>query len=201
MKVAVLDLGTIFAKLFKSPVSPVVPTPAPTSSGSGLSAPSPSKAVTTSFLLLPPPQSPLHALTTSFPRIPSGRHAAAAHPAGLSSSVPGTPAPTADGPSWDPRDGPPLPTLQHAGGDITPKPTAHPTPILVRPAQPAPSLLPVASRTGGPCRSPRHLQGLPLEPPGMSWGGPSGKQMLFTLPDIGEEVLLENDSDSCPSEA
>ncbi|XP_068134768.1 protein FAM149A isoform X2 [Hyperolius riggenbachi] len=193
MKVAVLDLGTVFAKFFKSSVSPINPGPSsnPFSQGSstvnasGLATPS--LAPKTPFLLLSAPPSPLHILSTSassLSRVPSGK--SAAH----SPQANGISAPSSPSHSTKPQPANPtasgITRLQHVSEEpwTGPQPrTSSPTPpttILVRPAPTNSSTVMPTIQTNHSSRSPRLL-------PDTSLSGWNTKSMLFTLPDIGEE--------------
>ncbi|XP_029442802.1 protein FAM149A isoform X2 [Rhinatrema bivittatum] len=195
MKVAVLDLGTVFARIFKTSA------PAPSGGGSNFPhastatpAPSAAKAATGLLLLPPPPPSPL---VSPLPRIPS------ATAGGSGSSLPGSPGLSVS-------RAPPPPALslpRESPSSRAPTPAAH-IPVLVRPAH-TPSPLPIpAGRAAlspgsglsplhaSPSRSPR----LQPDPPGPGWSGPGSKALLITLPDIGEEWLPETDSDDWPGD-
>ncbi|KAM4053215.1 protein FAM149A isoform 2-T2 [Anomaloglossus baeobatrachus] len=194
MKVAVLDLGTVFAKFFKSSVSPLSPGPTsnPFSQGSNAvnssGAAVPSLSSKTPFLLLSAPPSPLHilntptTLTSSLSRIPSGK---ALTPSPHSSGI--------SAPSSPPHPVKPQPSnsvssnttqLKHLNEEswINPQPSS-PTPqttILVRPAPTSINTTTSTMPSNHPTRSPRLLQ----ETSATGW---NSKSMLFTLPDIGEE--------------
>ncbi|XP_077000753.1 protein FAM149A isoform X2 [Tamandua tetradactyla] len=215
MKVAVLDLGSFFAKIFKtSTAPPAVPSPVASSShsggvdcdaGSSLSAaptltlfpalaPASPSAPRGAPAPMPPAPGPLHPLlTASYPRVSAaGRATDAVWPPG---SLPNSP----------------------RAAKVQPLPQPLPQP------QPQPHVLPSTSGSG----SPAHLVALARPPagPGGVWGalpsiggsasprsaqqpgpgerepsawkppGPGPKTLLFTLPDIGEEWASDSDSE------
>ncbi|KAM8938910.1 protein FAM149A isoform 2-T2 [Pelodytes ibericus] len=217
MKVAVLDLGTIFAKIFKSSVSPITPGPSGnsfsqssvqvTSSGSTNS----SLVHKTSFLLLPTPPSHLNVInsatssSSSLPRVSSGK--ALTHLGGLSApSSPYhlnksegiiSPVSTFEGALQQPYE-----ELWATTETTAPMSSAT---ILVRPA-PNNNLIMSTIQPGHSSRSPRLLQD-------NLTSGWNTKSMLLTLPDIGEEStdyedshhsrgkgLSRGNTDPCPSE-
>ncbi|XP_053559869.1 protein FAM149A [Bombina bombina] len=193
MKVAVLDLGTIFAKIFKSSVSPVNPGASnnPFSQGShtGTSASTNNSfAQKASFLLLPAPASPLYILnsptssSSSLPRIPSGK-ALPSHISGL--STPSSPAhqikPQHTNPVVSNTSVTPL-QQQNEMSSASPQPRAtSPATNLVRPSPSSTNLMSPTMQPINSSRSPRLHQ----DTSAPAW---NTKSMLFTLPDIGEEA-------------
>ncbi|XP_071978726.1 protein FAM149A isoform X2 [Engystomops pustulosus] len=195
MKVAVLDLGTVFAKFFKSSVSPISPgaTTNPFSQGSNAVsssvAPVTSLAGKTPILLLSAPPSPLHILSTptastsSLSRVPSGK--------ALTLNLPSN---GISAPSSPPHSVKPQPPNLVSSSVVQPKqvneeswtnphPTSSsppPTTILVRSAPTNINTITPAMPSNHSSWSPRFLQETSLS----SW---NTKSMLFTLPDIGEE--------------
>ncbi|CAN2388658.1 Protein of unknown function (DUF3719) [Pristimantis euphronides] len=195
MKVAVLDLGTVFAKFFKSSASPLSlgPTSNPFSQGSsavnspGVTVPSNGK---TPFLLLSAPPSPLHSLTTptastsSLSRVPPGKALPPSpHLSGIS-------APSSPAHSVKPQ---PSSSVSNSVAQLkqlseeswtNPQSTASSSPppstILLRPAPTSINTITPAMQNSHSSRSPRLLQEV-------SVSGWNTKSMLFTLPDIGEE--------------
>ncbi|CAH2300348.1 Hypothetical predicted protein [Pelobates cultripes] len=194
MKVAVLDLGTIFAKIFKSSVSPINPAPSSNSfsqsSGPVASPGPPNSSVIhkTPFILLPHPPSPLNIISSatysssSLPRVSSGK--ALSHVGGLSapsspshSNKPHVPHSAVNTPdivlqqpieeSW-------------AAPETTVTTTMPSTAILVRPALTTTSLIIPTTQPAHSSRSSRH-------PQDSLTSGWNTKSMLLTLPDIGEE--------------
>ncbi|KAG9479847.1 hypothetical protein GDO78_011725 [Eleutherodactylus coqui] len=194
MKVAVLDLGTVFAKFFKSSVSPLGPGPTsnPFSQGSNAVNSSgtavPSLAGKTPFLLLSAPPSPLHILSTptastsSLSRIPSGKALTSSpHLSGI--SAPSSPAHSVK-PSSSVSSS--VAQLKQVGEEswtnphFTASSSPPPSTILVRPAPTSINMITPAMQSNHSSRSPRLLQET-------SVSGWNTKSMLFTLPDIGEE--------------
>ncbi|KAM4807532.1 protein FAM149A [Rhinophrynus dorsalis] len=196
MKVAVLDLGTIFAKIFKSSVSPINPGPSsnPFSQGSG-SVTSPgttsgSLSQKASFLFLPAPPSPLHIFNSStplsspLPQIPSGQS--------LTAPLSGLSVPSSPSHSTKPQAGNvgsstfgALPQQLYEESWATPQSaTTSPTPPTPIPICPGPSNTMQPNHSS---RSPRLHQDT-------SAAGWNTKSMLFTLPDIGEESTDYEDS-------
>ncbi|XP_018098667.1 protein FAM149A [Xenopus laevis] len=191
MKVAVLDLGTIFAKIFKSSVSPVNPGPSssPFSQGSASGNTNGSLAQKASFLLLPAPPSPRNLLSSltssssSLPRVPSGKalathltgystpnspsHATKPHAANLGVSSFGASTQQANEESG-------------LGSQTTVTSPTPPNTILVRAAPSNANVVMPAMQLNHPSRSPwLHRD--------VSASGWNTKSMLFNLPDIGEE--------------
>lgn len=221
MKVAVLDLGSLFAKIFKtSTAPPAVPAPIASSSHSGGAATagpagkalSPASTLTLQPALPPDspsasrgmPVPPHPVLTASYPTVsvPSGASEAVGTPFSLPSS---------------PR-------------------AAKVQPLLQSLLQPSPQTLPLASASGGgsAAGSPAHLAGLARPPPGPGGvgaalpsirgatgsssltlsprnprqpaageqehsacmpPGPGPKTLFFALPNIGEEWASDSDSE------
>ncbi|XP_040274691.1 protein FAM149A isoform X1 [Bufo bufo] len=194
MKVAVLDLGTVFAKFFKSSVSPKSPGPTnnPFSQGSNEGSSSgstvPSLAGKTPFLLLSSPPSPLHSLntptasTSSLSRIPSGK-ALTPSPYSSGISAPSSPAHSVK-PQPSNSVSSSLAQLKQLNEDSWTNPahtaSSSPVTILVRPAPTSITTMTPAMQSNHSSRSPRLLQET-------SVSGWNTKSMLFTLPDIGEE--------------
>ncbi|KAM5192341.1 protein FAM149A [Mantella aurantiaca] len=197
MKVAVLDLGTVFAKFFKSSVSPLNSGPGsnPFSQGSnstGFSATS--LAPKTPFLLLSAPPSPLHILTTSassLSRVASGKSTThSTQTNGI--SAPSSPSHSAKPLVLNPAANS-VSTFQQVqeeewtGNQPT---TSSPTPlttILLRPSPSNSNPVITTIQSNHSNRSPRHI-------PESSVSGWNTKSMLFTLPDIGEESTEYEDS-------
>ncbi|XP_077333476.1 protein FAM149A isoform X1 [Lithobates pipiens] len=191
MKVAVLDLGTVFAKFFKSSVSPLNSGPSsnPFSQGSNTAT---SLAPKTPFLLLSAPPSPLHILSTSassLSRVPSGK--STIHTNGI--SAPSSPSHSTKPQTLNSAASSVVPPLQHVQEEqwTGPQPTTSSpttlTTILVRPAPTVSSPVITTSQSNHSNRSPRHIQE-------SSVSGWNTKSMLFTLPDIGEEGTEYEDS-------
>ncbi|XP_051890943.1 protein FAM149A-like [Pristis pectinata] len=177
MKVAVLDLGTIFAKIFTTSASPAVPPAGSSSSGSPASPRGPS---------VPVPSSKATPLTSSLFNV-----------SGKASVLTGT----APGPECSAalkvRSASPLPS---AGGT---KPAGLSAGAANQaPARPTPSCSPVGSGAarsaqahsgaasavmGSTGRSPVHVA------QNVGWNPPN-KQYPFALPDIGEEWLTDTES-------
>lgn len=193
MKVAVLDLGTVFAKFFKSSVSPgPASNPFPQGSNAVNSSGTtvPSLASKTPFLLLSAPPSPLHILSTptastsSLSRIPSGKALTSGpHSGGI--SAPSSPVhPVKLQPSISVASN----VAQHkqlseeswTNPQFTTSSPTPPTTILVRPA-------PTSINTATPPMQPNHSSRSPRLLQETSVSGWNTKSMLFTLPDIGEE--------------
>eukprot|EP00079_Xenopus_tropicalis_P020320 XP_012811109.1 PREDICTED: protein FAM149A isoform X2 [Xenopus tropicalis] len=192
MKVAVLDLGTIFAKIFKSSVSPVNPgsTSSPFSQGSASGNTNGSLAQKASFILLPAPPSPTNILSSltssssSLPRVPSGKV--------LTTHLTGYSTPSSPSHSTKPHAANlgvgflgSYPQQINEESGLGPQSTVTsptpPVPILVRPAPSNASVVMPAMQLSHPSRSPRLHQDI-------SAPGWNTKSMLFTLPDIGEET-------------
>ncbi|XP_053315162.1 protein FAM149A [Spea bombifrons] len=199
MKVAVLDLGTIFAKIFKSSVSPINPVPAPGNSFSGpVSSTGPTNIPVvhkTPFLLLPAPPSPLNIIhsatssTSSLPRVSSGK--SITHLGGL--SAPGSPSQSSKPQASNSAANTLETHFQQpyeeswTGPDSTAVAPVQPTTIFVRPALSNTSLIMPILPPGHSTRSPRLLQD-------SLTSGWNTKSMLLTLPDIGEESTDYEDS-------
>ncbi|MBZ3885800.1 Protein FAM149A [Sciurus carolinensis] len=214
MKVAVLDLGSLFAKIFKtSTASPEVPSLVSSSGHSGGAAASGSAGSgagtwlsTTPTLTLLPSLAPdsssasrgapttLHPLlTASYPRISATSRAAEA--VGSPFSLPGSPR--------TPKVQPLL--LPHSGGGYSA--TSSPA-HLVALAQPPPgsggvwaalpSVAGPASSSGGIVASPQNPRQPgrgEREPSAWIASGPGPKTLVLTLPDIGEEWTSDSDSE------
>ncbi|XP_051025658.1 protein FAM149A [Acomys russatus] len=201
MKVAVLDLGSLFAKIFKtSTASSAVPSHAGGTATAGsvgsIANTSPSEAATlTLFPLLPAdttaprePATPLHTpLPASHPRNTSatGRGEAAGCPGSL---------PSSPGPS---RALPLVPYSNSAGSVAS---VALPSPGAVWTTLPSVTI-PVGSNSSTTL-SPRNTRQLPgpgeREPTPWMAPGPGPKTLFFTLPDIGEEWASDSDSQDDP---
>ncbi|XP_045854349.1 protein FAM149A isoform X2 [Meles meles] len=200
MKVAVLDLESLFAKIFKTPTAPpAVPSPAAASSPSGAGAsarragssagaspsmaaaltpfPFPARAPDSPSASRGPPASLQPALTASHPRVPGASRAAEA--AGTPLSLPSSPgAPRAQ----------PLPPTPGSSGCGAAGPPAHPV-ASARPSAGAGGVcaaLPSIARPPGPGER---------EPGAWMPPGPGPKTLFFTLPDIGEEWASDSDSE------
>uniref|UniRef100_A0A8D2AUM6 Family with sequence similarity 149 member A n=1 Tax=Sciurus vulgaris TaxID=55149 RepID=A0A8D2AUM6_SCIVU len=198
MKVAVLDLGSLFAKIFKtSTASPEVPSLVSSSGHSGGAAASGSAGSgagtwlsTTPTLTLLPSLAPdsssasrgapttLHPLlTASYPRVSATSRAAEA--VGSPFSLPGSPR--------TPKVQPLL--LPHSGGGYSA--TSSPA-HLVALAQPPPG-------SGGVWaalpQNPRQPGRGEREPSAWIASGPGPKTLVLTLPDIGEEWASDSDSE------
>ncbi|XP_047571293.1 protein FAM149A isoform X3 [Lutra lutra] len=217
MKVAVLDLGSLFAKIFKTPTAPpAVPSPATASSPSGAAASarragssagaSPSMAETLTSFPFPfparapdspsasrePPASLQPALTASHPRVSGASRAAEA--AGTPLSLPSSPR-TAGAQ--------PLPPAPGSSGYGVAGPPAHAVASARRSAGAGgvcaalPSI-PGAAGSRSAAASPRNArQPGPGEREPGAWmpPGPGPKTLFFTLPDIGEEWASDSDSE------
>ncbi|XP_072353008.1 protein FAM149A-like isoform X1 [Scyliorhinus torazame] len=178
MKLAVLDLGTIFAKIFKTSASPVVPPASSSNSGSSASPYGPS--------LISIPLSKATPLTSSLLNV-SGKASALSGTA----SAPGSPATVKSSNASLPAS---ASVTKSAGLSI-----GAANQIAVRPA-PSSSLVTLnavktmQAQTGsnnsimsGSGRSSVYVAD------SVTWN-PSNKQHPFTLPDIGEEWLTDTDS-------
>lgn len=183
-----MDLGTVFAKFFKSSVSPLNSGPSsnPFSQGSNTVT---SLAPKTPFLLLSAPPSPLHILSTSassLSRVPSGK--STIHTNGI--SAPSSPSHSTKPQTLNSAAASVLPPLQQVqeeqwtGPQTTTSSPTTLTTILVRPAS---NPVITTSQSNHSNRSPRHI-------PESSVSGWNTKSMLFTLPDIGEEGTEYEDS-------
>ncbi|XP_048186288.1 protein FAM149A isoform X2 [Perognathus longimembris pacificus] len=202
MKVAVLDLGSLFAKIFKpsTAASPAVPSQVASSSLPGGAAGGTlfsSAPTTTLFPSLAPepsrgPPTPVHApLTNSHPR---GSAEALRSPF----SLPGSPR-TAKVQPVPPAPGP----APSSGGCGAPRSPTHFGALARSPPGPGgvwaavPSVAGPVGSGGSVAASPRN----PSQPgpgdrePGAWMGpGPGPKTLFFTLPDIGEEWASDSDS-------
>uniref|UniRef100_H0WJU7 Family with sequence similarity 149 member A n=1 Tax=Otolemur garnettii TaxID=30611 RepID=H0WJU7_OTOGA len=168
MKVAVLDLGSLFAKIFKT--STASPAGGPAAAGTQLSTaqtPAP-----TLFPALAPgsPYSPQHPLlAASHPRVSAACRVAEA--AGTPLSLPSSPRAAR------------VPPLHPSSGG----PARSPAP-LVTPALPT-VVGATSPRTPGQSGPGERELGARMPP------GPGPKTLFFTLPDIGEERGWDSDSD------
>lgn len=205
MKVAVLDLGSLFAKIFKTPTAPpAAPSPiASTGHSGGAATAEPvgtalSTASTSALLPALPPASPaaprgppvpLHPwLTASYPRVSVARRAVEA--AGTPFSLPNSPRAAKAQPL--PQAVPLAPSSEGCSAAGSP---AH----LGAQARPLPgpggiwTPLPSIGGTTGSSRlalSPRNpCQPSPADREPNAWTppGPGPKPLFFALPDIGEE--------------
>uniref|UniRef100_A0A8C5LL49 Family with sequence similarity 149 member A n=1 Tax=Leptobrachium leishanense TaxID=445787 RepID=A0A8C5LL49_9ANUR len=190
MKVAVLDLGTIFAKIFKSTVSPINSGPTSnsfsqnSSQGTPLGQTNTSLVHKTPILLLPAPPSPLSIINSatyssaSLPRVSSGRtqFGGLSAPSSPShSSKPQVAHSAVNTSELVPQQTHEEPWAMPEKSAMTPVPS---TTIMVRPT-PTNTNMP-AMQSGQSNRSPRHSQ----DTSASAW---NTKSMLLTLPDIGEE--------------
>ncbi|XP_021508388.1 protein FAM149A isoform X1 [Meriones unguiculatus] len=201
MKVAVLDLGSLFAKIFKtSTASPSVPsqpggTAATGSVGSGANV-SPSEATTLTLLPTLPPDStasrePSTPLLTPFPALHS-RSSGATHPvetSGCSGSLPSSPGASRV-----------LPFAPYGGSAGSVASVALPSPRAVWSTLPSvPVLVGSNSSTATEPQNTRHLPGLgEREPSAWMAPAPVPKTLFFALPDIGEEWASDSDSQEDP---
>ncbi|XP_059240114.1 protein FAM149A isoform X1 [Mustela nigripes] len=215
MKVAVLDLGSLFAKIFKTPTAPpAVPSPAAASSPSGAAASarragssagaSPSMAATLTPFPFParapdspsasrgPPASLQPALAASHPRVSGASRAAEA--AGTTLSLPSSPGASR---------AQPLPPAPGSSGCGAAGPPAHAV-ASARPSAGAGGVcaalpsIPGAAGSRSAAASPRNArQPGPGEREPGAWmpPGPGPKTLFFTLPDIGEEWASDSDSE------
>lgn len=201
MKVAVLDLGSLFAKIFKtSTASSAVPSHPGSAATDGsvgsIANRSPSEAATLTLLpLLPPdttasrePATPLHTpLPASCPRstVATSRVEAAGGPKSLPSS-PGAS-----------RALPLVPYNCSAGSVAS---VSLPSPGAVWTTLPSVTI-PLGSNSST-ALSPRNTRQLPgtgeREPSAWTAPGPAAKTLFFTLPDIGEEWASDSDSQDDP---
>lgn len=211
MKVAVLDLGSLFAKIFKtSTASPEVPSlvassghsGGPAALVSGGSGAGTSLSTTPTLTLLPslaPDSSSasrgaptvLHPLlTASYPRVSAASRAAEA--VGSPFSLPGSPrTPKVQ----------PLPLPPSCGGYSATGSPAH----LARPPPGPGGVCAALPSVAGPASSSSSIVASPRNPrqpgPGerepSTWiaSGPGPKTLVFTLPDIGEEWVSDSDSE------
>ncbi|XP_019522781.1 PREDICTED: protein FAM149A isoform X2 [Hipposideros armiger] len=213
MKVAVLDLGSLFARIFKtSTAPPAVPSPIASASshsgGAATSGPVGTERSTASTLTLPamPPDSPsafrgstvlLHPLlTASYPRVSVANRAAEA--IGTPFSLPSNPRAAKVQPLAQS-----LPLVSSSNGCSAAGSPVH----LVAEARPLPGpggtwapLPSIGGTTGSSslASSPRNpCQPGPGEREPSDWmpPGPGPKTLFFTLPDIGEEWASDSDSD------
>uniref|UniRef100_A0A2K6G3T8 Family with sequence similarity 149 member A n=1 Tax=Propithecus coquereli TaxID=379532 RepID=A0A2K6G3T8_PROCO len=185
MKAAVLDLGSFFAKIFKtSTASPAVPSAAASSSHCGGPAapgtPLSTAQTPTLFPTLAPgspagpraapaPLQPL--LTASYPRVSAASRAAEA--AGTPLSLPSSPTAAKV---------PPLPPPASSGGPAG------------SPAHPGPPARPCVAGAASP-RTPSQPGAGERDPGARMPPGPGPKTLFFTLPDIGEERAWDSDSE------
>ncbi|XP_036911113.1 protein FAM149A isoform X2 [Sturnira hondurensis] len=204
MKVAVLDLGSLFAKIFKTSMAPPgLPSPVPSSSHAEGAATSVLAAPTlTLFPALAPnspstsrgaPAAPHHLLTASYPKasVTSRRTEAAGTPFSLPSSPRATKVPA-------------LPLAPSSGGCSAAGSPAHLVPVARPPPGPPGGVwtaLPSIGGTtgsGSSAWSPRNSrQPGPGDREPSVWmpPGPGPKTLFFTLPDIGEEWASDSDSE------
>ncbi|XP_028613486.1 protein FAM149A [Grammomys surdaster] len=199
MKVAVLDLGSLFAKIFKiSTASPTVSShpgdAAATGSGESGASTSLREAETLTLLpSLPPdtaasrePFTPVHTplLSASHPRSSAVTHRVEA--AGCPGSLPS---------SSGAFIAPPLAPYSSSEASV-----ALPSPGAVWTTLPSVTI-PLGS-TSSATLSPRNLRQLPApgerEPSVWMAPGPVPKTLFFTLPDIGEEWTSDSDSQDDP---
>ncbi|XP_058145893.1 protein FAM149A [Dasypus novemcinctus] len=220
MKVAAWDLGSLFAKIFKTSSAPLaVPAPrAPSSLSGGVAsagpadsdagggpgtAPTPAPTLLPALApaspsawrgagaLPPPAPAPLHpALGAGHPRVPAASRAPAA------ARPPGSPGSPRAAPA-PPRPQPPPPPGCAAGSPAHLEAPARPPPGPggVRAAPPSGG---AATTRGSVAASPRDPQppGPAQREPGARLApGPGPKTLLFTLPDIGEEWASDSDSE------
>ncbi|KAM9330004.1 protein FAM149A [Gastrophryne carolinensis] len=194
MKVAVLDLGTVFAKFFKSSVSPITSGPSANPFAQGSNTEKAPFAPKTPFLLVSAPPSPLPILnssTSSLSRVPSGKSTTnSPHPGVI--SAPGSPSHSTKPQTPNPANTILVPPQQVQEEPWTcPQPaTSSPTPpatIMVRPAASSSTSVISTIQSTYSSRSPRLLQETSIS-------GWNTKSMLFTLPDIGEEGTDYEDS-------
>ncbi|XP_011362286.1 protein FAM149A [Pteropus vampyrus] len=201
MKVAVLDLGSLFAKIFKtSTAPPAVPSPIASSSHSGGAATAGpagkalSPASTLTLLPALPPDSPsaspgvpvpLHPLLTasySTVSVPSRASEAVGTPYSLPSS---------------PRAAKFQPMLHAAGSPAHLAALAQPSP---GPGGVCAALPSIRGATGSSSltlspRNPRQPAPGEQEPSARMPSGPGPKTLFFALPDIGEEWASDSDSE------
>ncbi|XP_057608864.1 protein FAM149A isoform X1 [Chionomys nivalis] len=193
MKVAVLDLGSLFAKIFKTSASSAAPSHPGSSTATGSVVSDSSEAATLTLLpSLPPditasrePSTPLH--TALHPR--SSAVTRRAEAVGCPGSLPGSP-----GASRAPLLG------RGSGSAGSMASVALPSPGTIWATLPSVTI-PVGSNssaTSSP-RTPRQLLG-PGEREPSAWmaQGPVPKTLFFTLPDIGEEWASDSDSQEDP---
>lgn len=198
---AVLDLGSFLAKIFKTSTAPQAVTSPVTSSrpsvgaaatgsmGSGSRTPSLGQILTPTFLPNPAPDSPVAwrgaALASSYPRVSATSRAV--EPVRSPLSLPGSPRAAT------------VPTLPLTpSGGVTGSTTQLATPSQLAPGSgrvwmALPAVAGAAS-SSGTLSSP----GNPLPDPGdrdSNVPGPGPKTLFFTLPDIGEEWSSDSDSE------
>ncbi|CAO2612031.1 Protein FAM149A [Lemmus lemmus] len=182
MKVAVLDLGSLFAKIFKTSASSAVPSHPGGSTATGSVVSDSSEAATLTLLpFLPPdirasrePSTPLH--SALYPRSSAATRRVEA--VGCPGSLPGSPGASR------------ALLLGHSSGSVgSMASVVLPSPVSVSSN---------SSATSSP-RTPRQLLG-PGEREPSAWmaQGPVPKTLFFTLPDIGEEWASDSDSQEDP---
>ncbi|XP_028736969.1 protein FAM149A isoform X1 [Peromyscus leucopus] len=197
MKVAVLDLGSLFAKIFKTSGSSAVPSHpgGSTATGSVVSGASTSLSEAATLTLLPSlppdttasrePSTPLH--PASHPRSSTATHRVEA--VGCPGSVPSSP-----GASRVP------PVAPYSGSAGSVASVAVPGPGTVWATLPSVSV-PAGNNSSAASspRNPRQPLG-PGERESSTWmaPGPVPKTLFFTLPDIGEEWVSDSDSQDDP---
>lgn len=213
MKVAVLDLGSLFAKIFKtSTAPPAVPSPAAASSRSGgaatgrragssagaslsaapTPAPSPARAPDSPSASRGPPASLHPALAASYPGVSGASRAVEA--VGTPLSLPSSPRAAGVQP----------PPLAPAGSGRSAAGSPAPLVTSARPCAGAGGVC-AALRSGGGAAggsslaaSPRSTrQSGPGEREPGAWipAGPGPKTLFLALPDIGEECASDSDSE------
>ncbi|XP_053515793.1 protein FAM149A isoform X2 [Artibeus jamaicensis] len=204
MKVAVLDLGSLFAKIFKTSMAPPgVPSPVASSSHAEGAATSVLAAPTLTLLPALAPDSPSTSrwapaaphprLTASYPKASGAslRTEAVGTPFSLPSSPRATKVPA-------------LPPAPSSGGCSAAGSPAHLVPVARPPPGPPAGVwtaLPSIGGTtgsGGSTWSPRNSrQPGPGDREPSAWmpPGPGPKTLFFTLPDIGEEWASDSDSE------
>ncbi|XP_035293646.1 protein FAM149A isoform X1 [Cricetulus griseus] len=192
MKVAVLDLGSLFAKIFKTSASPAVPSHPGSSVATGsVSSTSLSRAETPTLL----PSLPLDSTTSLEPSTPlypalHPRSSAATRrveTAGCPGSLPNSPGASRELP---------LVSCSGSAGSGSLASVALPIPGTVWATLPSVTI-PVGSNNNA-ISSPRntHQSPGPGEQGPSAWmaPGPVPKTLFFTLPDIGEEWASDSDS-------
>ncbi|XP_032269492.1 protein FAM149A isoform X3 [Phoca vitulina] len=213
MKVAVLDLGSLFAKIFKtSPAAPAVPSPAAPSSPSGGAAtarragssagaslhtaltltPLPARAPDSPSASRGPPASLHPPLTASYPRVSVASRAAEA--VGSPLSLPGSPRAARVQP---------LPPGPSSGGCSAAGSPAHLAASARRSAgagggcaaRPSVGGSAGSSSLAASPRNTRRSGPGEREPGAWMPPGPGPKTLFFTLPHIGEERASDSDSE------